>query len=98
MEDERESNTKFSRTLSPKLNFGPSFVINYSMLLWYNCLDNLNIKLSDFRTKQLYQFLFGLVWFLNKDYLFCVCVSREMDGISFSCQMIHAVDTFPRSL
>ena len=25
----------------------------------------------------IYQFLFGLVWFLNRDYLFCVCVSPE---------------------
>lgn len=71
--------------MSPVLNFGPSFVINYSILLWHNCLDNLNIKLSGFKTKQMGQvFCFLVFGFLTKTTNF-LCASREIDSLSFSC-------------
>lgn len=69
--NERKSNSKFSQTLSTKLYFGPSFVINYSILLWHICLDKLNVKLSDFKTKQMYKFCGCVLFcFLNKGHLF----------------------------
>lgn len=45
-----------SHTLSLKLYFGPSLVINYSILLGHICLDKVNVKLIDFETKQMYKF------------------------------------------
>lgn len=45
MGDERK--LKFSQTLSPKLNVGLSFVINYIILLWHNCSDNLSYGISN---------------------------------------------------
>lgn len=44
--------------------------------------------------KQMCKFLF-FIFFLNKDhlfYFFCMCASREMDGITFSCQMTHVFE------
>lgn len=85
--NERKSNSKFSQTLSTKLYFGPSFVINYSILLWHICLDKLNVKLSDFKTKQMYKFCGCFFSFFKQRPLVFFCASREMDGISFSSQM-----------
>lgn len=49
---------KFSQTLFPKLHFGASLVINYSILLWHCCPDNLNIKFSYFKMKWMCKFIF----------------------------------------
>lgn len=92
MRNERKCNSKFSQTLSPKLYFGPSFVMNYSILLWHICLDKLNVKLSDFKTKQMCKF-YVCVFKQRPTYFFCA--SREMDGISFSCQMTHIFEPLP---
>lgn len=72
MGNERKSNSEFSQTLSTKLYFALSFVINYSILLWHICLDKLNVKLSDFKTKQMYT---------SK---LCVCVCFKQRPLIFS--------------
>lgn len=88
MGDERK--LKFSQTLSPKLNVGLSFVINYIILLWHNCSDNL--KLWDFKQNRcilyvclsacMYVFTYVFTGGVSKDQLF-LHASREMDSISF---------------